>query len=494
MCISSDIISVLAHGLYCGNGIGCHGSTIEFPLLSLFLGVDPLTEFTAVDQYIDEHLDDSIAELSKLCAQPSVSAQNYGMRECAELVAAMLLRRNFRVEIIGTDGHPVVYAEADGDTDRTLLFYNHYDVQPPEPLELWETPPFTPTLHDGKLIARGVADDKGHIQCRLAALDALKAVRGSYPCRIKFVIEGEEETSSVNLEAFVKANAAKLKADACVWEFGGINHEGRHVQHLGLRGICYVELRAQTAAMDTHSGLGGSIFPNAAWRLVWALETLKGPDERVRIPGFYDSVRAASEQDLAMLAKLPDDSEDMLKRYGLKGFLHDMHGGPQLRLNEAFLPTCTICGLSAGYQGPGSKTVLPARASAKVDFRLVPDQRPDAILELLRRHLDKEGYPDVQIDYLGGEAPGRTDPHHPFVKLALDAAREVYPGDPVVYPMVGGSGPNHVFLETLRLPIVSAGVGYPGSLAHAPNENMVLANFLSGTKHTARIVDRFGAA
>ncbi len=235
-----------------------------------------MTDFTAIDRYITDHLDGSLAELSRLCAQPSVSAQMLGIHECAELVGEMLSRRGFKVEIIPTKGSPVVYAEAEGDSDKTLLFYNHYDVQPPEPLELWETPPFQPAIRDGKMYARGVSDDKGHIQCRLSALDAVKAVRGSYPCRIKFVIEGEEETSSVHLEEFVLTHAAKLKADACVWEFGSVNHEGTPVQHLGLRGICYVELSVKTGTLDAHSGLGGSIFPNAAWRLIWALNTLRG--------------------------------------------------------------------------------------------------------------------------------------------------------------------------------------------------------------------------
>lgn len=449
-----------------------------------------MADFTAVDRYIVEHLDDSIAELSRLCAQPSVSAQGLGIRECSELVAGMLKKRGFEVEIIPTAGHPVVYGEAEGASDKTILFYNHYDVQPPEPLELWTSPPFEPTLRDGKLFARGVSDDKGHIQCRLSALDALKAVTGSYPCRIKFVIEGEEETSSVNLEAFVKSNAERLKADACVWEFGGVNHEGRPAQYLGLRGICYVELRVKSGALDAHSGLGGSIFPNAAWRLVWALSTLKDQNERIRIPGFYDAVKPPSRRDLELLAALPDDSQDMLARYGLKGFLKGMTGGPELRREEVFAPTCTICGLTSGYQGPGSKTVLPAAASAKVDFRLVPDQAPEDILKKLRKHLDAGGFSDVEVVYLGGEAPGRTDPDHPFVKLTLDAAREAYGKESAVHPMVGGSGPNHVFLHTLHTPIVTAGVGYPGSRAHAPDENLVIEHFVTGTKHTARMIQK----
>ncbi len=451
-----------------------------------------MTDFTAIDSYIVEHLNESLAELVQLCAQPSVSAQGLGIQECAQLVAEMLRRRGFHVEVVATKGHPVVYAEAEGASDKTLLLYNHYDVQPPEPLELWDSPPFQPTFRDGKLYARGVSDDKGHIVCRLAALDALKAVTGAYPCRIKFVIEGEEETSSVNLEAFVRQNAGKLRADACIWEFGGVNHEGRPTMHLGMRGICYVELSVQTAERDAHSGLGGSIFPNAAWRLVWALNSLKGPDERIRIPGFYDAVRPPTPRDLELLAALPDDSAEMLKRYGLKGFLKGLSGGVDLQRAQVFEPTCTICGLTAGYQGPGSKTVLPARASAKVDFRLVPDQDPEDILRKLRQHLDAEGFSDVEITYLGGEKPARTDPDHPFVRLALEAARDAYGKEPVIAPMTGGSGPNHVFIETLNVPIVTAGVSYPGAQTHAPNENLVIDHFINGVRHTARIIEWFG--
>ena len=451
-----------------------------------------MTNFTAIDRYIEDHLDDSIEELKRLCAQPSVSAQGLGIKECAELVAEMLRARGFKAEVIPTKGHPIVYGEADGASDRALLFYNHYDVQPPEPLELWDSPPFEPTLRDGKLYARGVSDDKGHIQCRLSALDAVKAVTGRYPCKVKFVIEGEEETSSVNIVPFVEHNPQKLKADGCVWEFGGVNHEGRPNQSLGMRGICYVELVAQTGTLDAHSGLGGSIFPNAAWRLTWALSTLKGQDERIRIPGYYDNVRPPTKRDLELLAALPDDSEDMLKRYGLKGFLKGMKGGVDLQREEVFMPTCTICGLTSGYQGPGYKTVLPVQASAKVDFRLVPDQTPEEVLEKLRKHLDAEGFSDIEIKFLGGERPGRTDLDHPLVKLAIDTAREVYGKEPVVAPIIGGSGPNYVFLDSLKVPIITAGVGYPGSRAHAPNENMVLENFVQGVKHTARILEEFG--
>jgi len=447
--------------------------------------------YAAIDAYLQEHLDESIAELSRLCAQPSVSAQNRGLTECAQLTAGLLAQRGFHTEILPTGGAPVVYAERAGRSPRTVLFYNHYDVQPAEPLELWETPPFEPTVRDGKLFARGVSDDKGHITSRLFAIDALLATEGELPCTVKFIIEGEEEISSVHLHDLVFEQSQRLAADACIWEFGGVDHRDWPMQYLGLRGICYVELSVETASQDVHSGLGGSIFPNAAWRLVWALNSLKGPDERIRIPGFYDTIRQPDERDRQLMAEMPEVADEYRQRYGVTHFLHGLSGGVELRLAEVFQPTCTICGLTSGYQGPGSKTVLPARASAKVDFRLVPGQTPEQVLKLLRAHLDAEGFADVQMTFLGGEAPARTDPDDPFVQLVVDTSEQVYGRRMQIVPMVGGSGPNHIFSEALKLPIVTAGVGHPGSQAHAPNENVRLDLYLLGARHIAYILKQF---
>ncbi|MBU4226501.1 MAG: M20/M25/M40 family metallo-hydrolase, partial [Chloroflexi bacterium] len=435
-----------------------------------------MSTYIKIDAYLESHLDESIAELSQLVAQPSVGAQNLGMKECAALVAGMLRKRGFTTEIMPTgnefgEGAPVVLGERKGKNDKTLLFYNHYDVQPPEPLELWETPPFEPTLREGKLFGRGVSDDKGHIVSRLFAIDALLNEFSELPCNVKFILEGEEETSSLHLHDFVRQNKERLEADACIWEFGGVDHQETPVQYLGLRGICYVELSLETASSDMHSGLGGSIFPNAAWRLVWALNTLKGPDERIRIPGHYDNVKPPSARDRELMAALPEIANEYKTRYGLKNFVRGLTGGVELRLAEVFEPTCTICGLTSGYQGSGSKTVQPAKASAKVDFRLVPDQTPEEILARLRAHLDAEGFEDVQIEYLGGEAPARTDPDDPFIELVVETAREVYGAPMQLVPLVGGSGPNAPFIHDLGLPVATAGLGYPDTRAHAPNEN-----------------------
>jgi acetylornithine deacetylase/succinyl-diaminopimelate desuccinylase-like protein len=450
-----------------------------------------MAEMPAIDRYLETHMDQSIAELSRLCAQPSVAAQNWGLRETAQLVAEMLQQRGFSTQILETGGAPVVFGERKGKGDKTLLFYNHYDVQPAEPLDLWETPPFEPAVRDGKLFARGVSDDKGHLVNRLFAIDAILAEIGELPCNIKFIIEGEEEISSVHLPDFVRDHTELLAADGCIWEFGSVDHRDVPMQYLGMRGICYVELSVETANQDVHSGTGGSIFPNAAWRLVWALNTLKGPDEKIRLPGFYDKVQPPSARDRELMEALPEVADEYRQRYHLDHFLKGLTGGVELRMEEVFVPTCTICGLTSGYQGKGSKTVLPARASAKVDFRLVPDQRPEEVVQQLRAHLDAEGFQDVQINFLGGEAPGRTDPDDPFVKMVVETAADVYGRPMEIVPMIGGSGPNHCFLEYLKVPVVTQGLGYPGGQAHAPNENIRLDLYLKGAKHIARILQAF---
>ena len=286
-----------------------------------------MTDFTGYDKYLETNLDISIAELSKLCAQPSVAAQNWGLDECANLVGDMLAARGFNVQVLPTGGAPVVFAERKGKSAKTLLFYNHYDVQPPEPLELWESPPFEPDLRDGKLFARGVSDDKGHITSRLYAIDALLDIDGELPCNIKFIIEGEEETSSIHLHDFVEENRELLAADACIWEFGGVDFRDVPMQYLGMRGICYVELSVETAKIDMHSGLGGTIMPNAAWRLVWALNSLKGPDERIRLPGHYDKVKPPSDRDRQLMAALPDPADEYKQRFGVDHFLNEISGG-----------------------------------------------------------------------------------------------------------------------------------------------------------------------
>jgi len=450
-----------------------------------------MSDYKKMDSYLDKNLDQSLAELSTYVAQPSVSAQNLGLKECAQLVKGMLEKRGFKAEVMVTDGAPVVFAERKGKSDKTLLIYNHYDVQPPEPLELWESPPFEPEIRNGKMYGRGVSDDKSHLAARLFAIDSILDEEGELPCNIKFIIEGEEETASEHLHDFVSKNLDRLKADACIWEFGGVDHRDMPMQYLGLRGICYVELSVESLATDVHSGLGGSIFPNAAWRLTWALASLKGVDERILIPGFYDDVVPPSARDRELMAKLPDVADEYKQRYGVKEFIKGLKGGTGLKIEEVFTPTCTICGLNSGYQGPGSKTVQPARASAKVDFRLVPTQKPEDILKKLRAHLNAQGFGDVEITFLGGEPAARTDPDDPFIKIVVDTSTEIYGVPMEIVPMVGGSGPSHPFVHDLGLPVATMGLGYPDTKAHAPNENIRLDLYLKHAKHTVRVINEF---
>jgi acetylornithine deacetylase/succinyl-diaminopimelate desuccinylase-like protein len=224
------------------------------------------------------------------------------------------------------------------------------------------------------------------------------------------------------------------------------------------------------------------------------LNTLKNPDEFINLPGFYDPVIAPSVRDRQLMAELPDLASEYKERYGVTRFLKGVSGGVDLGIAEVFEPTCTICGLTSGYQGPGLKTVLPARASAKVDFRLVPNQTPEQVLKALRIHLDNQGFHDVQITKLGGDPPARTDPDDPFIKLVAEAARDVYEYPMQIVPMLGGSGPNHAFMHHLNVPIASSGVGYPGSQNHAPNENLRPDLYLKGARHIARILKAFGSS
>jgi acetylornithine deacetylase/succinyl-diaminopimelate desuccinylase-like protein len=437
----------------------------------------------------------ALAELAQLCAVPSVSAKGEGQEECAELVAEQMRRHGLEARLLPVPGGPpAVYgagrsARADAPT---VLFYNHYDVQPAEPLELWESPPFELTIRDGRAYARGAADDKGHISSRLLALDAVRAANnGVLPFHVKFVAEGEEEVGSPHLGAWVEQNRELLAADYCIWEEGGVNEAGEPFLYCGMRGIAYFELHVRTIAYDAHSGVGGSLLPNAAWRLVWALATLKGPDERILLSGHYDDVIAASQRDLELLAGLPDQEETMRKQFGLPpgGFLGGaLTTGIEYRRRAVFEPTLTICGLDSGWQGAGAKTVLPSQAHAKMDFRLVPNQDPDEVHRALRAHLDAHGFTDIEVRYLGGQRPARVDPDHPLVRLAAEAAEAVYGKTASIAPIVGGSGPMWWFTGYLGLPVTSPGIEYPGVRVHAPNEHIRLDDFTNGTRWLAYLL------
>lgn len=439
--------------------------------------------------YIDDHAGETVARLQAYCRQPSVAAEGLGMADMAALVCDTLRGLGAEAEPVPTAGYPVVVGRLDGGGAKTLMFYNHYDVQPAEPLELWHSPPFAAEIRDGRLYARGSSDNKGNLVARLAAVEAWRAVRGRLPLDVLFVVEGEEEIGSPSLGRFAEEHAARLRADGCIWESGYKDTRGRLEILLGVKGILGVELRLRLLGHDQHSA-GAAIVESAAWRLVWALNTLKGPDERILIPGFYDDVRPPDARDLAMLAAWDYDEAGHLAEIGASHFLLGLTGEP-LKEKLLFQPTCNICGLNAGYAGPGVKTILPAEAAVKLDLRLVPDQDPHDILHKLRAHLDAHGFTDVQIDVDGPEHPARTDPDDPLVGAVVRAARRAYGTEPVVQPLMSATGPMYELCQKFGLPAAGAGIGWSGSRTHAPDENIRLDDLVEGSKHIALIMDEF---
>lgn len=444
------------------------------------------------------HLPDSIwsyarASLERLVAIPSVSAEGRGMSEAADAVRALLVDLGFDAELHATDGAPVVFAERSGRPGRpTILFYNHYDVQPADPLELWDVEPFALTEQDGAWYGRGSSDDKGQLVSRLAALRWYRERHGELPFGAKFVVEGEEEIGSPNLARYVEQHAPRLRADGCVWEFGGVTASGRPMTYFGLKGILCIGMQVRTAGHDLHSSLG-AVVENPIYRLAAALASLRDRDGRVLVKGFYDDVAPLTPAEERLLAALPDEAPELAEVYGVERYLGGVTGEAfQRRLLTE--PNVNYNGFHAGYGGPGSKTVLPAEAGAKLDLRLVPNQDPARILEALRAHLDEHGFSDVVIEELEtSEFAARSDADHPFVRATIDALREGYGQEPVVYPSVAGSGPMHPFVEHLGVPVVGMGCSYPGSRAHSPNEHVRVDDFERSVVALLHLLERYGA-
>lgn len=445
-----------------------------------------------IDKFIDARIDSYIGETTELCRQPSVSARSEGTKECAVLVEEILRRHGMEVQSFETPGNPVIVGKLAGESERTLLFYNHYDVQPPEPLELWTTPPFEPTQRDGKLFARGAKDDKGELMARIAAVDAAKEANGGQlPCSVIFVVEGEEEIGSPHIAQFVQEHLDLLACHGAIWEEGGIGREGP-VGLLGGRGVLGVELSAQTMKMDAHSG-GAHLLPSAAWRLTWALASLKDKEERILIPGFYENIEPPSVLDKKLVEEYPNlDEEEQknLEQYGISEYLRGL-SGVEAELT-VFEPTCNIQGITTGYQGEGLKTVIPSLASAKLDFRLLPHQDPDDIEQKLRAHLIEQGFEDVEVKRLGAMWPVRLPSDAPLVQLSAQTGEEVYGTKVIMWPMVGGSSPVYAFAKPLGdIPVIRPGLGYWNNLTHAPDEHIRIEDFHNAARHIARIVDGF---
>ncbi|MFQ6068144.1 MAG: M20/M25/M40 family metallo-hydrolase [Candidatus Bathyarchaeia archaeon] len=444
-----------------------------------------------VYNYIDQNSQSFIQALTKLVKQPSVSAKGEGIQECAEMVEDMLREVGFSTQVIPEkNGNPVIYGELKSkNSKKTLLFYDHYDVQPPEPLEEWNFSAFSGTVYEGRIYGRGVSDNKGNIVSRIKAVEAFLKTVGDVPVNVKFVVEGEEEIGSPHLALVVKHHKDLFFNDATIWEFGGTNYEGRPEIYLGLKGVLSVELRAKGASRDVHSA-NAPLVPNPAWRLVWALNTLKNEEDEILIEGFYDNVELPSEEELELLDDIPLEEEKVKKTLGLKEFLHNKTG-TKAKKTLLYSPTCSINGFLAGYTGLGSKTILPKEAMVKLDFRLVSNQMPDEIFGKLLRHLQKRGFEDIEATQQGSTEPAKTPVTDRFVSIVAEAAEKVYRKKAVVYPTSAASGPMHLFRNLLGCPVVSAGCSHPEAKGHAPNENLTIEGFIKGTKFIATILNDF---
>ncbi|MFQ6073667.1 MAG: M20/M25/M40 family metallo-hydrolase, partial [Candidatus Bathyarchaeia archaeon] len=438
-------------------------------------------ELENVYSYIDSNRQGFVDDLVRLVKQPSVSARKEGIEECAKILEEMMKSAGLSTSIIPeAQGNPVVYGEVKSrSSQKTILFYNHYDVQPPEPLEEWICDPYSGEIRDGKIYGRGVSDNKGNIVSRLKAVQAFLETTGDVPVNVKFLVEGEEELGSPHLAQVIQKHKDLFSADAAIWEFGGTDRKGRPTIHLGLKGVLSVELRAKGAKRDVHSA-NAPLIPNPAWRLVWALNSLKNEKDEILIDGFYDDVEPPSAEEMRYVEKIPFEEEEEKRDLGLTEFLHNVSGLEALKA-LLYHPTCTINGFLAGYTGTGSKTVLPKKAMAKLDFRLVPRQMPEDIFKKLREHLKSRGFGDIEVIRHGSTEPAKTTISDPFVQTVIKTAEKVYAKQAVVYPISAGSGPMHLFRKWLGCPVVSVGCSHAESRGHAPNENITVEGFIKGT-------------
>lgn len=433
-----------------------------------------------------------LAELAEYCAIPSVAAEGRGLDEAAAWVRGRLEQLGARVEELPSPGAPVLYAALGPDVGQPLLIYNHYDVQPADPLAEWRSPPFEASMRHGCFFARGVADNKANFLSRVHAIEALLAEAGDLPLGIRWLIEGEEEVGSPSLpEVCTTSGHRWADSGGCLWE-AGHKDPGEHlVMYAGCKGLAVFELRAQGADADMHSAYG-TLMPNAAWRLVWALATLKDARERICIDGFMAHVREPTPDERHFVEGLAWDAAALRKAHGVEVLLGGVDGAEALT-RHIYGPTCTVQGFKAGYTGTGIKTVLPARAVAKVGFRLVPDLTPDLVEDLLRRHLRKGGFDDIEVVRLAGEEPVRGRVDTAVARSAVAAALEVTGRPPVLWPQMAGTGPMYPVTARFGVPAVGFGTSYWASAAHAPNEHVRLADYFEGILVAAEFFRRFGA-
>ncbi len=456
--------------------------------------------FSELINYSQQYESKVLEILRELVKFPTVAFRDsVGIRECANYLVGLFHDLGYKAALYPTvpEGSPVVFAEKDVGAPKTLLYYNHYDVQPEDPLDSWISSPWEFTEREGRMYGRGTIDNKGPLIINLNAMELLEDQVGELPVNVKFVIEGEEEAGSNNLPHFAKPNTHLLKADGCIWEGAGLfSMESNllEVKNLveiwcGLKGDAYFDLKAggipNYPNRDVHSGLASAV-PNAAWSLIWALNTLKDEQENILLEGFNELVQPPEQAEIDALKDYQGDIESLLKRdYQLDKLLLN-RSGLDLYMSVYLGPSFSICGLKSGFQDSGSKTIVPAEAMAKLDFRLVPNLTVKKTEELLRAHLAKKGFRELEINLVTGYEPAKTSVTHPFIQLIKNTTQEIISPTPVnVIPYAPGSGPAYLFSEHTPLCIVSNRL--EGVNGHAPNENIPLNVIKPGLAYNALI-------
>ncbi|MHA2357521.1 MAG: M20/M25/M40 family metallo-hydrolase [Candidatus Heimdallarchaeaceae archaeon] len=440
-----------------------------------------------VFQKIESNKERSIKLFTDFLKIPSVAAKGTGSAEALEFMKKAFGEAGFNYFVVDTPTIPVFCAEMNVGADKTLLFYDHYDVQPEDPVELWDSPPFEPAIRDGKIFARGATDNKNEIICRSEAIKAYNEIFEKPPINIKFIIEGEEEVGSPNFPHFIKNNRDfALKADGIIWEFGGRDKKGIQQIYLGVKGILYLHIKTKTIGRDIHSGYT-QFADNAAYELTWALSSLKDRNDKILIPGFYDSILEPTAEEMKEIEEFDLDEEEMKETFGIDHFRLGLTDLP-LKKKYFLEPTLNICGIWSGYQGPGSKTVTPNEAFAKVDCRLVPGQNPEDLVQKIRKFLDDNNFKHIEITEWDGYPAAKTKSTNPFAQAIIQSIKQIYGHDPKVWPMVGGSGPMYLFEH---IPIISIGTGHSEGNAHAPNENIYIDDWIKGKKTIATLIHTF---
>ncbi|MEK0323973.1 MAG: M20/M25/M40 family metallo-hydrolase [Nitrosopumilus sp.] len=444
-------------------------------------------------KHVDSNINNLISDLQTLIRQPSVSAKNEGIEECAKLVKKLLKKSGLKPEILRLKKGvaPIVYGEIKSkqNSTKTLMFYNHYDVQPAEPFDLWDYPPFSGTRKGNKIFGRGATDDKGELITRIKAVEACLKTTGDVPCNIKFVIEGEEETGSAHIEEYLKKYKKKFSCNGVIWEFGYVDVKNRPIIGLGMKGLLFVELSIKESIIDAHSSLA-VLIKNPAWRLIDAVKTLRDSNGKILIKDWHKEVIPFSKKDLELIRKEPFDENIFKKEFGIKSFVGNKKG---MDVKKALVggTTCNIAGFISGYTGDGAKTVLPCKALVKIDFRLVPKMDPKKQVMRLKKHLKSKGFTDVKIKVFHGEAAARTNSSEPFVTQVKEAADKSF-GKSILNVSNAGTGPMYPFIDILKAPCISIGSTYMFSRIHSPNEFARVDLLKKTTKCICLIMENFG--